>query len=143
MTKALVALFAAASLALAIPRVTYAQDAQVKNPHGASLKEPCASCHSAKSWSPAIITPAFKHSPKRFPLEGAHQTANCRACHTSLDFKGVSTKCSVCHKDVHQGELGSDCAVCHSPRSFVDRSVMVQAHQTTRFPLTGAHERND
>ena len=148
MTKALVASLACLSLALAAPRASFAQavppapyapDAQVKNPHGASLKEPCASCHSAKSWSPAVVTAAFKHSPKRFPLEGAHQSANCRACHTSLDFKGVSTKCAVCHKDVHQGELGSDCALCHSPRSFVDRSVMVQAHQTTRFPLTGAH----
>ena len=138
MTKILTVLLACASLLLAAPRPTHAQQTQTKNPHG-ELKEACASCHSAKGWKPAAVTSAFKHSPKRFPLVGAHSTANCRACHTTLDFKGVSTKCAVCHKDIHRGELGSDCAVCHTPRSFVDRSVMVQAHQTTRFPLTGAH----
>ena len=138
MTRALTAILACTSLLLVAPRPALAQQTQTKNPHG-DLKEPCASCHVANAWKPARITSAFKHSPKVFPLEGAHQTANCRACHASLDFKGVSTKCAVCHKDFHRGELGSDCAVCHSPRSFVDRSRMVQAHQTTRFPLTGAH----
>src|SRR5258708_6828374 len=65
--------------------------------------------------------------------------ATCRSCHTSLDFKGAPAECASCHRDVHRGELGSDCARCHTPRSFLDRSRLVRAHQETRFPLTGAH----
>lgn len=131
----------AAALLLVVPLAAQAPpSAQVKttNPHG-ELTEPCASCHSADGWKPAHVSASFKHAPSRFPLLGAHARTSCRACHTSLDFKQVSDRCNACHVDVHGGELGADCGRCHTPRNFLDRSVMVRAHQTTRFPLTGAH----
>jgi hypothetical protein len=137
MIRALNAAFTASVLLLFTAPSAAAQQ-QTQNPHG-DLKEPCASCHSPDAWKPARVSKSFKHAPKVFPLEGAHAQTNCRACHASLEFTGVSTKCAVCHKDVHQGELGSDCATCHSPRNFIDRSVMQQRHQLTRFPLSGAH----
>jgi hypothetical protein len=108
------------------------------NPHG-KLKDECATCHRADSWKPARVSKSFVHAPGRFPLEGAHASASCRSCHVSLDFKGVSSKCATCHEDIHRGELGAECARCHTARSFLDRTVMQRVHQTTRFPLTGAH----
>jgi len=137
MTRALIAAFSAAAL-LAGAALRAPGQQTVTNPHG-ELKEPCAACHSPDAWKPAKISAGFKHAPKQFPLDGAHAQTNCRACHTSLTFKGTSTKCADCHQDIHRGELGSNCALCHSPRNFLDRSVMTQRHQTTRFPLTGAH----
>ncbi|HUO52254.1 MAG TPA: hypothetical protein VMT93_07035 [Gemmatimonadaceae bacterium] len=141
MTRPPLVLLAALFLMLSPP--SGAQQAATDNPHGPDLKEPCASCHSATAWRPASVSKTWKHAPKVFPLEGAHAQTNCRACHVSLTFKDAPTKCAVCHKDVHQGELGPDCSLCHSPRNFIDRSVMVQRHQTTRFPLTGTHVMTD
>ena len=132
----------AAAQQAAAQQAAAAPSSATANPHG-SLKEPCADSHTANGWKPTKITKAFKHVPKVFPLDGAHAQTNCLACHKSLDFAGTPSKCAVCHKDIHQGELGADCARCHSPRSFIDRSVMVQQHQTTRFPLTGAHVTTD
>jgi hypothetical protein len=109
-----------------------------RNPHG-KLQEECSTCHKSEGWTPVRISPKFDHAKKGFPLTGAHATTACRYCHTSLEFSQVQQTCAACHKDVHQGELGANCAQCHSNRSFLDRSAMVRAHQTTRFPLSGAH----
>ena len=108
------------------------------NPHG-SFSGACAQCHLADSWRPTRIAKDFKHAPGRFPLDGAHRRVACTACHTRLDFAGVSTTCASCHRDAHQGAFGATCASCHSPRSFLDMAPMRQAHQATAFPLTGAH----
>ncbi len=109
-----------------------------QNPHG-PLKVECSTCHVATSWT--VVRPAkqFAHAPATFPLQGAHASTSCRACHRALDFTGTPTACVSCHKDVHQGELGADCARCHSARSFVDRATMLRQHQTARFVLTGSH----
>jgi hypothetical protein len=108
------------------------------NPHG-KLQEECAVCHSSDTWTPAHVTSQFDHAKHGFVLAGAHAQASCRSCHASLDFHGAPSDCASCHKDVHHGELGSDCARCHTPRNFLDRSIMVRAHQLTRFPLSGSH----
>ena len=109
-----------------------------RNPHG-KLAEECAVCHSAQGWAPAHISSKFEHAKKGFPLVGAHATTACRSCHAALDFHGAARDCGACHQDVHRGELGADCSRCHTPRSFIDRSAMVRAHQVTRFPLNGSH----
>jgi hypothetical protein len=116
--------------------------ASTKSPHG-SLKEACADCHRAEYWKPARITPAFDHAAAGFKLAGAHATTACMTCHTSLVFARAQTQCVSCHQDPHRGEMGTDCAHCHGERDFIDRGPMVRAHQTTRFPLTGAHARVD
>ena len=109
-----------------------------KNPHG-KLQEECALCHSPETWSPPRVSSKFDHAKKGFALVGAHAQAACRSCHASLDFHGAPRDCVSCHKDVHHSELGIDCARCHTPRNFLDRSIMVRAHQLTRFPLSGSH----
>jgi hypothetical protein len=109
-----------------------------RSPHGALTLE-CAGCHLPQSWTAIRTDGKFNHETTRFPLQGAHARVTCRSCHTALDFKGAPTTCSSCHADLHRGELGADCAQCHTARSFLDRTAMVRAHATTRFPLDGAH----
>lgn len=125
------------ALLLVLPRPATAQD-RSRSPHG-ELDVECAVCHRPEGWSPVRIARSFDHARLGFPLAGAHATANCRACHENLDFKGTASSCSSCHDDVHRGELGVDCSRCHTPRSFLDRTVMTRAHQVTRFPLEGSH----
>jgi hypothetical protein len=129
------------SVALAGARIGAAQQA-TQNPHG-KLQEACAVCHSPEGWTPAHVSAAFDHAKKGFALAGAHARTSCRGCHTNLTFTGTRTDCAACHADVHRGELGADCARCHTARSFLDRAIMVPAHQLTRFPLAGAHRALD
>lgn len=111
---------------------------RVDNPHG-KLREECSTCHSADSWKIVKMGAKFDHSKVGFKLEGAHASANCMGCHTSLEFAQARTQCASCHTDPHRSELGPDCARCHGARNFLDRGPMVRAHQLTRFPLTGSH----
>ena len=108
------------------------------NPHGNSIGA-CATCHLPDGWKPVRIASTFRHAEKVFPLDGAHASAKCASCHASLDFSKASAKCASCHSDVHRGELGPDCARCHTTRSFVDQARLARVHETTRFPLRGAH----
>lgn len=117
---------------------TAAAQQTTRNPHG-KLEEECTLCHSSEGWVPAHVSAAFDHSRRGMALVGAHAQAACRSCHVSLDFRGVASTCTSCHKDIHRGELGNDCSRCHTSRSFLDRSIMVRAHQQTRFPLGGSH----
>ena len=110
-------------------------------PHG-DYQEDCNLCHRDERWLPAEPTKDFVHS-KRFPLQGAHRTVRCGACHVSLEFKRARMECVSCHQDIHRGEMGTDCGRCHSPRSFIDRSAALRTHRTTRFPLSGAHAAAD
>jgi cytochrome c3-like protein len=134
MSRSIVALAAV----LAAAASTAGAQQQTRNPHG-TLTVECATCHAPSGWLPARVTSRFNHAKQGFALVGAHAQASCRSCHVSLDFRGVATECSACHSDPHRAELGKDCARCHTPRSFLDRAVMAGAHQTTRFPLAGAH----
>ena len=126
------------------PRAAMAQAGAVQaqagtaNPHG-TFNAPCADCHRADAWRPVAIPANYKHAEDRFPLEGAHAQAACTACHTRLDFTGVSATCTSCHRDIHQGEFGATCARCHSTRSFLDATQMRRLHQLSAFPLTGSH----
>lgn len=133
MKHLLLIFLAVTGLATAAP----AQD-RSRSPHG-ELSQSCTTCHRSEGWTPVRISKAFDHGRLGFALAGAHASATCRSCHTSLDFKGTTKTCASCHTDVHRGELGADCSRCHTSRSFLDRSVMARAHQLTRFPLEGAH----
>ncbi len=137
MTRALWTAAVALVVALATAGSAPAQQTTT-SPHGALAVE-CAACHQPASWTAIRTTPEFDHASSGFPLRGGHARAACRACHVSLDFAGTSRECVACHEDLHRGELGSACARCHTPRSFFDRTAMVQEHAQTRFPLDGSH----
>ncbi len=144
---------ASAGIALPAPRITttrflaillivggrpaLAQEAVV-SPHG-PLANKCLDCHRDDGWRPARIGPTFDHKAVGFALLGAHGSATCLSCHQDLTFANAPTRCVQCHMDVHRGELGSACGTCHVERAFLDRSRMIQMHQTSRFALEGSH----
>ncbi|MFI5309896.1 MAG: hypothetical protein ACHQQ3_01575 [Gemmatimonadales bacterium] len=127
----------AVAIAAAVgPAAARAQRAD--NPHGA-LTDACASCHEPGGWRPARISRQFRHAEKTFPLDGAHLRTGCTTCHKTLEFATAPAGCASCHGDVHSGGLGTACQRCHTTRSFVDLAKMRRTHETTRFPLRGAH----
>jgi hypothetical protein len=82
----------------------------------------CATCHGEDSFHPMRLT----HS---FPLDGAHQKADCFACHTGAApvFEGTPKSCATCHATEHQRandsvpkhpSFGDDCAHCHGTSAW-------------------------
>jgi hypothetical protein len=97
----------------------------------------CGACHDVNAFAP----PRFEleqHAQTRFPLDGAHRTTACRACHpTDLRLEALvptavkaklrherrpallvslavmrprraSKVCSGCHEDIHQGQFTAE-----------------------------------
>jgi hypothetical protein len=101
--------------------------------HG-PLNIACTVCHDTD-----VPGKGFDHSATGFPLNGMHRSLDCRECHPDLVFRETPRECSACHIDPHNGELGGDCARCHTPVSFTITNDFTGFHDTTRFPLRGAH----
>ena len=88
----------------------------------------CARCHSTNSWIVPNITEIHQHS--RFPLLGAHTTADCFDCHPSetfLRFEPLGIECIDCHHndfiaskvpDHVQGNFSTNCIECHLMNAF-------------------------
>jgi cytochrome c7-like protein len=123
----------------------------------------CEACHSTAGWFalPDSLR-RFDHSGTGFPLRGAHAAARCESCHlTSADaplpprvalvranftqrLSGREMRhqrCDDCHVTVHAGELagGRDCDVCHDEADFTPARYPTSMHDSTAFPLSGAH----
>ena len=117
-------------------------------------RDKCESCHTVQRWAPAQFTQA-RHNVMRFRLEGAHAAVSCNECHKVMpDGRAVpvyhfnDVTCSACHFDPHRGQFaermkaaagarGAGCEACHNTRIWSD--VAAFNHDTSRFPLTGAH----
>ncbi|MCB1007412.1 MAG: NAD(P)-binding domain-containing protein [Acidobacteria bacterium] len=100
----------------------------------------CQNCHGTTSWN----TSSFDHDASRFPLTGAHRGLDCESCHSS-GFAGTPTDCVSCHRadydatdDPNHAAAGFPltCQVCHSTTRWDEASFN---HDSTIFPLTGAH----
>jgi hypothetical protein len=115
---------------------------KTESPHGAALKISCTICHSSKGWQIDKATYSFDHNNTKLPLTGQHNTVSCKACHPKLVFTGAKSNCIDCHTDIHQSSLGTDCSRCHTPATWLVTNI-IQLHQTTRFPLVGAHRTAD
>jgi hypothetical protein len=113
------------------------------NHQTAQFPTDCASCHSETAWQPST----FNHDGQYFPIySGKHQGTwmQCNECHTNPSNYAEFT-CVTCHQnpetnDVHNGIPGyiyqsNACFACH-PTGDAD---VVFDHNTTQFPLTGAH----
>jgi hypothetical protein len=126
-----------------------------EDPHKGSLGPACASCHSEVDWK---IIKTIKgqdltfHDKTRFPLRGGHVGVACRSCHgpfpgVAARFKGLPfAACSDCHQDAHLGQLRpappakvAACDLCHTVNSFTPPRYELEQHQSTKFPLEGAH----
>lgn len=82
------------------------------------LREPhygpsCEDCHTPTSFADATL-PAELHP---IPLEGAHATASCSACHGDFS-QDVEYICEDCHPRP-ENHLPGGCAICHTPAGFV------------------------
>ena len=103
----------------------------------------CKACHAEHLGRKADIVKlapaAFDHRATDFKLEGAHVAVACESCHaTGKKFRDAPVSCGACHKpvDVHRGALGPNCGSCHATTS---RRGAKFDHDTTKFPLHGAH----
>jgi len=112
------------------------------SPHGPDFKISCKTCHSPKGWQLDKETYSFNHNTTKLPLTGQHKEVSCRQCHPTLIFTGAKPNCIDCHTDIHQATLGLDCSRCHTPATWLVTNV-IELHQTSRFPLIGAHRTAD
>ncbi len=103
--------------------------------HRATLGEACGACHGERSWK----IPRFDHGVTRYPLKGAHQRAECKACHAGpTRYRDTPTDCLACHRqdDKHEGQLDARCDRCHDEQRW---QVTRFDHARARFALVGAH----
>jgi hypothetical protein len=118
--------------------------------HNNTVGLDCARCHSPKSWLVTNITEI--HQLSRFPLLGAHNTADCIACHVSasnLEFQPLGVECVDCHRQDYmattnpnhvQSGISTDCMDCHRIDAFEWTS---KGFNHDFFPLTLGHDLTD
>ena len=92
-----------------------------EDPHNGRYSSDCADCHNPVDWQAW----QFDHDALTdFPLDGAHDTVACDACHRQplQDMQQLGSSCGDCHRadDIHDGEFGADCGRCHSADNFRD-----------------------
>lgn len=79
---------------------------------------------------------------KNFTLKGVHLQLDCDKCHgNNRPLKGTSEDCRFCHHhdDPHHGFL-NPCSKCHSQTFW---KMVEFNHNTSHFPLMGAHRMTD
>jgi hypothetical protein len=115
--------------------------------HNNTVGFDCARCHDSKSWLVQNISEI--HQMSRFPLLGAHNTADCASCHTSvsfLEFQPLGVECIDCHRKEYlatttpnhiQSEFSTDCIECHKIDAF---TWTTEGFNHDFFPLTKGHE---
>ncbi len=102
----------------------------------------CSDCHSvsALSW-----LASFNHDLTQFPLTGAHKAVPCQQCHGSGNYRSTPTDCYSCHQAQFvsttspnhvSGGFVTTCQLCHSTTAWQPATF---DHNSTKFPLTGAH----
>jgi len=96
--------------------------------HQQTVGTDCARCHNQASWLVSNINQI--HQVSRFPLLGAHRTADCGQCHTSeslLRFDVPGVNCVDCHRANYmattnpnhiQSGMSQECSTCHPVTSF-------------------------
>lgn len=116
---------------------------QTTNPDhvAANYSQDCTLCHSTAGWMGA----QFAHDQTGFPLTGSHGPLNCLDCHVGGQFVGLDPQCVSCHVDDFNqttapnhlaAGFATACEICHSTTVWLGA---VFDHDTTRFPLLGAH----
>ena len=115
-----------------------------KNPDHVAAKFPttCQDCHTTTVTG--FTQAFFSHNSTGFPLTGAHVNVSCQSCHNG-NYASTPTDCYSCHSKDFAGttnpshaqqNFSHNCALCHSTSSFGNGTF---DHNTTSFPLTGAH----
>lgn len=117
-----------------------------KDPHGNTLRQPCAACHTTAGWKGSVISPLFDHGATKYPLLGKHATVTCQKCHKSSNFSQpvAHAQCLDCHRDAHSGQFTGradrgECKACHTENGFKPSTFVAASHDTTAFPLKEKH----
>ena len=96
--------------------------------HQATVGLDCSRCHTPASWLVDKINEI--HQMSRFPLVGAHRTADCYECHKSetlVRFDVLGINCIDCHRENYMATtnpnhidagFSEDCSSCHPLNSF-------------------------
>ncbi len=96
--------------------------------HQATAGSDCSRCHTPASWLVSNISEI--HQMSRFPLLGAHRTADCIECHkseTSVRFDVLGINCIDCHRSDYnsttqpnhaEAGFSEDCSRCHPVNAF-------------------------
>jgi hypothetical protein len=118
--------------------------------HQSSVGSDCSRCHNQASWLVNNINSIHQFS--RFPLLGAHRTADCSQCHVSeslLRFDVLGVNCIDCHRADYmttsnpnhiQSGISENCSSCHPVNAFqwsgagFNHSIfpLVQGHSTVK-----------
>jgi hypothetical protein len=136
------------------------------DPHRGAMSGTCSSCHGTSGWHTVregALGRSFDHAATRFPLRGAHASADCAACHRTgrppsgelvhIAYRAgtasrsyplpVAEACASCHVDRHVATASprrwQACAECHSEVAWAPSSFGLAAHERSGLPLTGAH----
>jgi hypothetical protein len=114
------------------------------NPSHAAAGFPtdCTVCHSTATW----LSATFNHATTGWALTGTHVSVACTSCHVNNNYSLTNTACVTCHQTdynnattpVNHIQLGfpTTCDLCHNT---VIWSAGTFNHNSTPFPLTGAH----
>jgi hypothetical protein len=113
---------------------------QSPNHMQAGFSTDCSECHNM-----ATFTGGTYGSHDFFPLKGGHAGLECTQCHTSGQLGSIDRECVACHRSdydattdpVHvDAGFSTECESCHDINSWTDANF---DHDSTAFPLTGAH----
>jgi len=110
----------------------------------------CLRCHVESSFR--ALPHGFDHELwTDFELDGAHETADCSACHTPLErpdelgrtwARAAGDDCGACHAEPHAGQFDvagvTDCSRCHHSAEGWDVLRFDHDHHS-RFPLGESH----
>ncbi len=118
-----------------------------KDIHQGTVGLDCANCHTPATW--IVIDIVGLHQKGRFPLLGAHQTADCAQCHSGypeLNFEPLYIDCYSCHKANYEStqnpnhvaaNFSTECQDCHNINALSWNTTNIDH---SFFPLTGGHD---
>lgn len=116
-----------------------------KDIHQNKFGQNCSQCHTEVSFKTLKTSNGFDHNKTNYALQGKHQDLTCVSCHKASYTSPLKHElCSDCHKDYHNKQFTKDgttpdCSKCHDVRGFPGSSYTLEQHNTSSFPLLGAH----
>ncbi len=105
----------------------------------AGLSTDCKTCHGTSAWAPS----SFNHlANSGFDLSEGHSGRQCAQCHKG-NTTTASSDCASCHEQNYISapnhvaqRFPLECVQCHNTKDWKQNTFN---HNTTQFPLTGAH----
>lgn len=116
-----------------------------KDVHAGRLGSDCEKCHNTSGWR-TTDKANFDHNKTRYPLTGMHVKVACDKCHKpGKPLRGGRfERCTDCHSDYHKGQFAARksrgaCEECHTVSGFTPGRFTLAQHDSTDYPLRGAH----